>query len=136
MIGNIGMRGKTLAWVLVAAFAIGAGIQIANHLRAGAVTYPITVVKNDSEFKAIQQQADSILLERAAKENAPLDINIATAVDFERLDGIGPVLASRIIAFRDRHGRFANVDELDSVSGIGPKRLAAIRDFCVVNPAP
>lgn len=59
----------------------------------------------------------------------PLNINTATAAELETLPGIGPVLAGRIVTWRDDHGPFQSVDALDAVSGIGAKMLAGIRDL-------
>lgn len=59
---------------------------------------------------------------------AVLDLNRASAEQLEQLDGIGPVLAERIVEYRDQQGRFSSVDELREVSGIGPKIFAALRD--------
>lgn len=56
----------------------------------------------------------------------PLDINRATAADFERLPGIGPALARRIVRYRDSVGGFRSLEELDRVPGIGPATLARI----------
>ena len=56
-----------------------------------------------------------------------------TAAEFESLDGIGPVLAGRMVAYRELHGAYRSVDDLTAVSGIGPKRLAAIRARCYVD---
>jgi competence protein ComEA len=61
--------------------------------------------------------------------SAPLaiDLNSATVVELEQLDGVGPALAAAIVAYREEHGGFASIDELDEVSGIGEARLASIR---------
>lgn len=56
-----------------------------------------------------------------------LDVNTATAAELEQLNGVGPTLAAAIVAYREEHGGFASLDELDAVSGIGEARLAAIR---------
>ncbi|HEX7290508.1 MAG TPA: helix-hairpin-helix domain-containing protein [Conexibacter sp.] len=56
-----------------------------------------------------------------------LDLNTATAQELEQLDGVGPAIAAHIVAYREQHGGFASVDELDEVSGIGEAKLAAIR---------
>jgi competence ComEA-like helix-hairpin-helix protein len=58
---------------------------------------------------------------------ARLDPNRATAQELEALPGIGPVLAARIVADREAHGRFRRVEDLDRVSGIGPRMLERVR---------
>ncbi len=56
-----------------------------------------------------------------------LDLDSATEQQLEQLDGVGPALAAKIVAYRGQHGGISSVDELDQVSGIGPAKLAAIR---------
>lgn len=56
-----------------------------------------------------------------------LDLNLATAADLDRLPGIGPVLAGRIVAYRRGHGGFHRVEELLGVTGIGPKLMERLR---------
>ncbi|MFN8234337.1 MAG: helix-hairpin-helix domain-containing protein [Actinomycetota bacterium] len=46
--------------------------------------------------------------------------------------GIGEVLAATIVAYRDEHGLFASVDQLEDVSGIGPSTLEEIRDLVTI----
>jgi competence protein ComEA len=58
-----------------------------------------------------------------------VDLNRATLADLDRLPGIGPVLARRIVEHRDRHGAFRTVDELLGVPGIGDRLLARLRPF-------
>jgi competence protein ComEA len=59
--------------------------------------------------------------------HAIVHLNSAAAGELETLDGVGPSLAARIVAYRVAHGGFRSVDELDEVSGIGPKRLETLR---------
>lgn len=58
----------------------------------------------------------------------PVDLNTATAEQLETLDGVGPATAARILDHRRAHGGFRTVEDLGQVPGIGPKRLAALRD--------
>jgi competence protein ComEA len=54
----------------------------------------------------------------------PLDLNTATVADLDALPGIGPVLAQRIVDWRTEHGRFASVEQLREVTGIGESKYA------------
>ena len=58
----------------------------------------------------------------------PVDLNTATAEQLDQLDGVGPETARKILEYRQAHGGFGSVDELGQVPGIGPKRLAALRE--------
>jgi competence protein ComEA len=61
-----------------------------------------------------------------------VDLNHATVSELETLPGIGPKLAGRIVEYRMR-APFHTVDDVANVSGIGPKRLEAIRPFVTVH---
>jgi competence protein ComEA len=62
-----------------------------------------------------------------AGSSAPVNLNTANATVLEELPGVGPVLAQRIVDWRTEHGRFASVDELAEVSGIGEKMFAQLQ---------
>ena len=63
-----------------------------------------------------------------AASGPPISLNSATADQLDTLDGIGPATAAKIIAWRTQHGGFRSVADLGQVPGIGPKKLAAIKD--------
>jgi competence protein ComEA len=67
-----------------------------------------------------------------AATGAPLNLNQATAEQLDTLDGIGPGLAAKILAFREEHGGFGSVEELGEIPGIGEKRLATLREAVTV----
>jgi len=58
---------------------------------------------------------------------AKIHLSTATVEELEQIDGIGPALAGRIVAYRTEHA-FRSLDELGEVEGIGEKRLATLRD--------
>lgn len=58
-----------------------------------------------------------------------VNLNTATAEQLDTLPGIGPVTAAAIIAWRDANGAFGSVDQLGEVDGIGPARLAKLREL-------
>lgn len=59
-------------------------------------------------------------------------VNVAGISELERLPGVGPVLAERILQHRDEHGPFEVVEDLLDVPGIGEGKLAALRDAVAV----
>ena len=61
----------------------------------------------------------------------PINVNIATADELQRLPGVGPVTAQAIVASRAT-APFQTVDDLDKVKGIGPKTVEKLRPFVVV----
>ncbi|MGD9856432.1 MAG: ComEA family DNA-binding protein [Planctomycetaceae bacterium] len=64
-----------------------------------------------------------------------LDANGATWVEWMQLEGIGETLARRIVADRETHGPFPDVESLQRVPGIGPKMLAGLRPHVTVGPS-
>lgn len=62
-----------------------------------------------------------------AQPQYPVRINHAGLDELQRLPGVGPELARRIIYYRAEHGPFRSFSDLDQVPGIGPETIAAIR---------
>jgi len=59
----------------------------------------------------------------------PLDINSISEADLDKVPGIGPALARRIVQYRQNNGGAMSVKDLLSVEGIGEKKFAALRKF-------
>jgi competence protein ComEA len=59
---------------------------------------------------------------------APVNLNTATPEQLDTLPGVGPATVQKILEYREQHGGFGSVEELGQVSGIGEKRLAALRE--------
>jgi competence protein ComEA len=56
-------------------------------------------------------------------------LNRATQSELEDLPGVGPVLAARLIQYREEKGGFRNLSALDSVAGVGPSMLSNLKDL-------
>lgn len=76
----------------------------------------------ESEAGGIQE----ILVEKS------IDLNHAGKEELEKLPGIGPVLAERILEYRGEYGDFQEIEEVMEVSGIGEKIFGKIQDFIFV----
>ncbi|WKR21510.1 hypothetical protein AIF0345_1423 [Actinomyces israelii] len=61
-----------------------------------------------------------------------INVNTASADELEKLPGIGPALAERIVSHRQAHGPFASLDDLTDVPGIGRAKLEALRSEATV----
>lgn len=61
-----------------------------------------------------------------------ININTADTGELTKLPGIGPVIAQRIVAYRDEHGAFETIDEISKVRGIGPVKVDQIKSFLKV----
>lgn len=75
---------------------------------------------------------------RLARPLAPgdrIDVDRADVTEITRLPRVGPALAQRIVAWRTTHGPFGSIERLDSVSGIGPRLIEALRQFVTFSGA-
>ena len=68
-------------------------------------------------------------LEVAITGSGKINVNTASESELERLPGIGPVLASRIVEYRKSNGRFSKFEELLEVKGIGESILKDIKEL-------
>jgi competence protein ComEA len=73
--------------------------------------------------------------ERLLTLGRALDLNTSTSGDLEALPGVGPVLAQRIIEYRQSQGPFQKIDDLLSVHGIGKKKLTQLKPLITVSSA-
>lgn len=71
-------------------------------------------------------------LDRLLKEAKSVNVNTASRGELLRLEGVGPVMAERIIEYRAHNGDFLFKEDLKKVPGMGGKKFEAIRDYIEV----
>jgi competence protein ComEA len=92
-------------------------------------TINLARVLNDGEQIYVDSTVVNSSGQRVSKKVAtgPININRATLRQLDSLDGIGPVIAGRIIQYRKKNGSFLTIDDLQKVSGIGATKFAQIK---------
>lgn len=91
-------------------------INLARVLNDGEQIYVDSTITNSSGQRVSKKQP-----------SGPININRATARQLDALDGIGPVIAARIVEYRKVNGSFLSIDDLQKVSGIGAAKFAQIK---------
>ena len=92
-------------------------------------TINLARVLNDGEQIYVDSTVINSSGQRVSKKvsSGPININRATLRQLDALDGIGPVIAGRIIEYRKKNGSFLTIDDLQKVSGIGAAKFAQIK---------
>ena len=96
-------------------------INLARIIKDGEQVYIYPPQKGGSSVRVSPQRAK-------AKQTGPIALNRASAKELESLDGIGPVLAARIVAYRKVNGPFVNIEDLLKVSGIGTAKFGQFKE--------
>ena len=96
-------------------------INLARLLKDGEQVYVYAASRGSSSSRSTARSAPP-------RNTGPIAINRASAKELEALDGIGPVLAGRIVAYRNANGPFVTLEALLEVSGIGPAKFAQFKE--------
>lgn len=140
--------GLTVGFVIVT----GAWFWSQNHVHGG---YQVTTMERREDTEQADRSAESVVqadrsaerveqTDRSAERveqtrpdsllpGEKINLNTADSYDLQRLPGIGEKRAEDIIAYREEHGPFQTVDELDEVSGIGSGILEGLREYATVD---
>lgn len=140
--------GLTVGFVIVTS----AWFWSQNHVHGG---YQVTTMERREDTEQADRSAESVVqadrsaerveqTDRSAESveqtrpdsllpGEKINLNTADSYDLQRLPGIGEKRAEDIIAYREEHGPFQTVDELDEVSGIGSGILEGLREYATVD---
>lgn len=106
-------------------------VMSAGGLSSSAAECGVNLAREvkDGEQLSIPSHEQSCVVSGDSTQGGTFSLNSATAEQFDSLPGIGPTLAERIIQWRDSHGGFGSIDQLNEVSGIGDKLFSGIKDL-------
>jgi competence ComEA-like helix-hairpin-helix protein len=114
--------------LLAAMLAVVVGVLIAwVHSARTARAQPREAPPPPEEPSPPSQLAPYLGTAAAGKSAGPeaIHLNTASYEELRQVDGIGPVQAARILAYRRAHGSFTSLDELRNLTGLAPERLEA-----------
>lgn len=83
--------------------------------------------KSKSTNYIIENSGDDIV-QNESNSSSKVNINTASQTELETLSGIGPSIASKIIAYRNENGKFKNIEEIKNVPGVGSSKFESIKD--------
>lgn len=112
-------------------------VNLAYILEDGQKIYiPSKNKENSTDKKYITKESGNNVVvdgkNTSKGENTKVNINTATQSELETLSGIGPSIASKIIEYREKNGKFEKVEDLQNVSGIGDAKYNSIKDHVTV----
>jgi len=115
-------------------YKLAEGTRVADALTMAGGATPEGIL-DDVNLASRIKDGQKILVPRSVGiESAPgttlqeegstlLNINTADESELDKLPGIGPSLAKRIVEYRKKNGPFSTIEEIDNVDGIGPRKL-------------
>lgn len=120
-------KGSTMILLVITAMfvAFTAGMLLGRNYSK----HPVTVQPVITEYVSSNSAA---VAAAGTNSSGLININTASSVLLDTLPGIGPVLAERIIEYRETNGPFAAVEDLGNVEGIGSKTLLEILNLITV----
>ena len=107
-------------------------INLAQKLEDGqAIVVP--AIGEETSSDSLGGGIISVTASSTMGSSGKVNINTASVQELdEKLPGIGPTLAQRIVDYRKLHGPFAKIEDLNNVSGIGDQKYSEIKDIIVV----
>ena len=111
-------------------------VNLAYELQDGQKIYIPNKKEKISQY-ITENSGNNIIIEDSNTStqkggSGKVNINTANQSELDRLPGIGPSLAERIIEYREENGNFKNIEDLQNVKGIGDAKFADIKDKVTV----
>ena len=92
----------------------------------------VTIIYEQPAAQEAPQQQTEVVTEEPTAVQEKININTADTAMLESLPGIGPVLAERIVEYRQTYGPFRTIDQIKDVSGIGDATFAELEPWITV----
>ena len=116
-------------------------IESAGGFTEDAATNKINLARPIADGEQIDVLSNDDATDHTSSEEAPsntgqpagpVNINSANEAQLDTLPGVGPSVAAKIIASREAEGPFTSKEDLQRVSGIGPKKYAELEAYICI----
>ena len=105
-------------------------IFVAVIILCGAVLRLLNVnFSRQKAFKEMESMSSTLQDKSVLVQQTIINVNTASQKELEKLPGVGPEIARRIIQYRQSKSRFSTFDDLKKVKGIGDKKLVSIKQY-------
>ena len=104
-----------------------------NRFTTGVLALALLLVST-AAVEARQTPAQDAAAAAKPSSAALINLNSATAAELEKLPGVGPAMATRILEYRQKSGGFKKIEELMNVKGIGEKSFLKLKPLVAVPP--
>ena len=94
------------------------------------VSQPNLNLVTDTSTALPKETSPTVISEEKVRQ---VNLNLATPDELESLPSIGPVLAKRIVDYRQQNGGFKTIEDIKKVQGIGNKIFGSIKNYITVN---
>lgn len=110
-------------------------VNLAYELQDGQKIYIPSIEEKNEEIEYITSgSGNNVIVEESHQQGVSQKVNINQAgqAELEELPGIGPSLASQILAYRNANGNFKQIEDLQNVKGIGEAKFNNIKEYVTV----
>lgn len=127
----VDMGQKKISWIIYGILVLSVVFTMGFFLGSNQTpaTVQVTVAAPAEEPAAPQRTNDET---SSVTADGVVDLNTADQAALETLPGIGPELASRILAYREQYGMFVSKEQIMDVDGIGQGRYEKIEAYLTV----
>ena len=114
-------------------YQLPVGARIADAIEAAGGVSKRSAANSVNLARAVVD-GEQILVGESSSGGAGsgISINSASVSELEDLPGVGPVIAARIVSYREANGPFTSIDGLGEVSGIGDSIMGSVRDIATL----